>query len=362
MQLLRWVWLTGVLFTPLFAEEWRDAPVVVVERDEILRLPPELENQISEFMRHESSHAERYYYLLSQVTGIHWRYSETGTSIARDTYWNNEGNCLSWSLLTYAIAQRLGFRASLQEVEIPPIWDRYLNTTYLGRHVNVVVYGAVNADYQTGPVVIDFYPQQVKSRYISRKISIERALAMFYSNVGAEQLIKNNDAAAAANLKKAIVTDPELDGAWFNWGAYLYRTQQFATAKMAFEKAHALNERNIATVKKLIAIAEHMHLPDENQRLQKKLKKLLDTDPFYLHQKGRQYAEQQQLNEAIKIWEKADKISNFPEIKRDLINVYMTIGEHDKALHHIDELIAMEIASEERLFLTKKSAALRTEP
>ncbi|MEC8227958.1 MAG: hypothetical protein VX066_04520, partial [Pseudomonadota bacterium] len=56
-----------------------------------------------------------------------------------DTFFLRRANCLSLTLMAYALAKEAGFSASLNMVEIPEYWSRKQGYSILNGHINVTI-------------------------------------------------------------------------------------------------------------------------------------------------------------------------------------------------------------------------------
>ena len=86
------------------------------------------------------------------------------TTNAAETWRNKQGDCLSLTILSQALARRLGVPAQMQEVRVPVTFDRRNGVDFLNNHVNLLVRNdqrleLKNRSMPPGEFVIDFDPQ-----------------------------------------------------------------------------------------------------------------------------------------------------------------------------------------------------------
>ena len=67
-------------------------------------------------------------------------YQNDANTVARETFANQAANCLSLTIMTYALADYAGFGATFQQVNIPELWVRRDGTSLMNRHVNLKLY------------------------------------------------------------------------------------------------------------------------------------------------------------------------------------------------------------------------------
>lgn len=175
------------------------------------------------------------------------------TRTAQETFKARLGNCLSFTNMFVAMARGVGLDATFQEVEIPPSWSLEGDVYVLSRHVNVFVdLGA------GGPREVDFNIDDFHSSYDRRLISDERALAHYYSNIGAENLQKNDVLEALRYFRKAIASDDQFAQVWINLGALYSQAGYFKYAEAAYIRALEINPQELAAMSNLGQLYEQL--------------------------------------------------------------------------------------------------------
>jgi Flp pilus assembly protein TadD len=162
---------------------------------------------------------------------LHLEYESEALGTAAQAFESRRANCLAFTNLFVAMARALGLEAYFLEVDDV---ERFAKEGDL-----VVVSGHVTAGY--GPpaqrVILDFTPGEPKAYRDMRQLSDVTAVALYYSNQGA-QLLRGNDAAAAREwLETAVRLDPELSGGWVNLGVARRRTGDPVGAEAAYVRA-----------------------------------------------------------------------------------------------------------------------------
>lgn len=145
-------------------------------------------------------------------------YDMSKTYTAQGAFFHSRGNCLAFSFLYTAFARAKGLRVSFREVDIPPQWDKVEGELYfLSRHVNVRVHLAANQD-----IIVDFDKVNSKPYYRAKKISDNKAFALYYSNIGTDYLIAKDYENAFRYFIKGLELWPDDSAIWSNLGL-LYR-------------------------------------------------------------------------------------------------------------------------------------------
>jgi len=175
------------------------------------------------------------------------------TRTAQETFEARLGNCLSFTNLFVAMAREVGLEVSYQEVDIPPSWSMGGDTYELNRHVNVFV------DLGPGGVKeVDFNIDDFQSSYDRHRISDERALAHYYTNVGTEHLQKGDLLEALRYFRKAIAKDDAFAPVWSNLGALYSQAGHFDYAEAAYLRALDINPREQVAMSNLGQLYKHL--------------------------------------------------------------------------------------------------------
>jgi tetratricopeptide (TPR) repeat protein len=179
-------------------------------------------------------------------------YDET-TRTARETFEARLGNCLSFTNMFVAMAREVGIDVTYQEVEIPPNWSLEGETYVLSRHVNVYVDLGAGGNRE-----VDFNIDDFQSSYDRQLISDKRALAHYYSNIGAEHLQKNDALEALRYFRKALASDDEFAPVWNNLGALYSRAGYFKYAEAAYIRALIINPQELVAMSNLGQLYEYL--------------------------------------------------------------------------------------------------------
>jgi tetratricopeptide (TPR) repeat protein len=174
------------------------------------------------------------------------------TRTAQETFQARLGNCLSFTNMFVAMAREVGIEVAYQKVEIPPSWSLEGDTYVLSRHVNVIIDLGGRRTRE-----VDFNIDDFNSSYDRQLISDERALAYYYSNIGAEYLQKNEPLEALRYFRKAIASDHEFASVWANLGALYSQAGYFKYAEAAHIRALKINPEELVAMSNLGRLYEH---------------------------------------------------------------------------------------------------------
>ncbi|HYX25178.1 MAG TPA: tetratricopeptide repeat protein [Thermoanaerobaculia bacterium] len=159
-------------------------------------------------------------------------YEPGHTATAREAFESRKANCLAFTSLFVGLARELGVPAFYLDVDDV---ERFEKDGDL-----MVVSGHVSGGYDAGGgrvKILDFTPSTQPGYHRIRALSDVRAVALYYSNRGAEMLRAGRGAEALTWLRRAVVIDPELGSAWVNLGVGLRRAGDVAGAEAAYRKA-----------------------------------------------------------------------------------------------------------------------------
>lgn len=169
--------------------------------------------------------------LLTGEEGLGIEYSSYSTGTAAEVFARRQANCLGFMNLYVGLAREMGLPVFFAAVDDVQSYDREGDLVVVADHV-AAGYGRGSVmlllDFTGGP---DVEFEQV------RPLSDLAAVARFYSNRGAEQLIAGHPGAAIPWLEMAVRLEPSLAIAWVNLGVALRRTGDAEGAERAYSRA-----------------------------------------------------------------------------------------------------------------------------
>jgi len=153
-------------------------------------------------------------------------YSSSANLVASDAFHNNTANCLSLTIMAYALAKEANLTMRFQQVDIPEFWVRNGSYNMLTGHINLLLltgkFATKQVIYGGSNLQIDFDPYISKKIFPSHFIDKKRVVAMFYANKGAQAIVDKHYDTAYAYLKASVTTDSSFSNGWGNLGL-LYR-------------------------------------------------------------------------------------------------------------------------------------------
>lgn len=257
-------------------------------------------------------------------------YDNEANTIARDTYHNRAANCLSMSIMTYALATQAGMQIEFQEVDVPEFWTRRDGYSFLNGHVNLRISPRASPNtiyFSAQAVEVDFDPQVMSARLPSRTVSKQRVLAMFYNNKAADALVHNQAKRAYAYSRAALIKDPSLAEAWVNLGVLYRQNGLLDAAEQSYQRAIQL-EGSRSAQENLAVIYNMTGRQAQAQQIIKALEDQRASNPFYHFLLGEQEYELAHWRAAIGHYRRAIELNRQQhEFYFGLAKAYYEIGD-----------------------------------
>ena len=326
-----------------------DARRASVSKRDLFALDAELLSTLQASGIQRASAQKRVDYLIALLFGPNLKafpYSGGTSTIAAETWRVKRGDCLSLSVLAYSMAKALNLPVQLQEVRVPPFFDRHGNVDFIGGHVNVLIKNEArlhlrNGTMASGDLVIDFEPRIGWLR-AGMDLSEESVLARYYNNVAAEYFVQDNPTLAYAWFKAAILADARYSSSYNNL-AHLYKRAGFVnSAEQLLLHAIALNGENVTPVRAMHRLLVSQGREAEASVYARMLQARQDKDPYYWLGLGLYYLKEAKFAKAISALEQAQALTTgFDEVHRYLAIAYWRNGDQAKAQKQLAVLASL---------------------
>lgn len=234
--------------------------------------------------------------------GLALAYSAGTTSTAEEVFASHLANCLGFTGLFVGMGRELGVAVFYLDVGDVEKFERDGNL--------VVESGHVTAGFGSGTLfrVLEFTPIGKPNYRLLHRISDLTAIALYYSNRGAELLRAGKEREALGWLRKATLLDPELARGWINYGVALRRTGDAAGAEAAFRKALASDPGAAAAYQNLAGVLYASGRSREADQLMALSGKLDSRNPFNFLALGDVALAQGRTEEARDFYRKAEHL------------------------------------------------------
>jgi Flp pilus assembly protein TadD len=206
-------------------------------------------------------------------------------------------------MLFVALAREANLNVSYQMVDIPPFWSADSDVIMLNNHVNAFIDGSLDQDY-----VVDFNVADFKGNYESREVTDGYALALYYSNLGAESLVAEDYERSFAELRAAITAYPEIPGPWVNLGVLYSRRGLLDHAEASYLHALAADRENRSALTNLVSLYESRGEDERAEVYRKEVRAYQQRNPYYHYFLAQQAYGEQRFEDALELADRAIRL------------------------------------------------------
>lgn len=299
--------------------------------EDIFLVTPEMldlvEASVSGLNSH-SSKARELARLLFDKNKLGMTYDPSATYTADQTFAQGKGNCLAFSILYSSLAQKIGLDARFQEVDIMPEWDFTADEIYVENlHINLRVNVAGSND-----LIVDIDQVNPESQLKYTMLSENHVKALYYGNVGAENLFKGRNEDAFKYFVKAIKIDPEIPIFWANLGVLYRRSGNDDFAEKAYYTALKFDAKNSAALNNLAHLYDEAGDIDRSEHFSKLVKSYQKNNPYFRFVRAQKAVKESKYQDALEHIEHAIKRkSNDPRFYVLKSEIHASLGEQRKA-------------------------------
>ena len=317
-------------------------PIAVPTPDEVFAFDAEMQAFIAPLKSLRDQHQKMFALIEAmEARGMFsLEYAEV-TRTASGTFHDRQGNCLSFTMLFVTLARAAGLQASYQSVEVPPSWS------FDGK---VVVASHVNTAVRTGgeETIVDFNIRPYQDRQRSRRVTDSYALGLFYTNLGAEAMLKNDYAATLVYLREAAAVRPDIAGVWVNLGVLYARHGRYEHAEAAYLRALEADKDEPSAMSNLALVYQALGETELAAEYRERVQDYRERNPYYHFASATQAYEQQKFEDALASLRKALRLKpeehQFYELRGQ---VQAALGKSRDAEHSFER--AREYAEAEEL-------------
>jgi tetratricopeptide (TPR) repeat protein len=311
-----------------------DQSIVVESEQDIFHLTVAAKEFVHKITGRQKKPVDRMEALVQGVfnrSNMNLLYRNDANTLASETFRTRAANCLSMSILMYALAKEANFDISFQEIMIPEYWTRRQGYSLLNGHINLKISlkSPPNAFQFYRPTYqVDFDPQSSRNSLPKRIVSKQDVIAMFYNNKGADALLNNKFELAYAYFRQAILHKPKFQSAWINMGILYRHKGYFIRAEEAYQYVLHLNNESLTAWENLAHLYRFTNRHDEASKIIARVERQRRNNPYYHLNLGEEQIERKNWEEAIAHFRKALSLDrNKHEIYFGLARVYFEIGE-----------------------------------
>ncbi|MFT3668182.1 MAG: tetratricopeptide repeat protein [Pseudoxanthomonas sp.] len=274
-----WTKWLGTLLLASSALSALAQPVTPPAPDDVLAVPEPLKRQfreqVLEHTRVPGARLERLVDFLFSPQGLAMRYEPDANHTVAEAYATREANCMSFTLLTVALAREAGLDAYAQQTEETLAWRQDHNTLYRTQHVNAGI------RIRERRFTVDVAWDEVITREPPERVRDNRLIAHYYNNRAAELLEQGALEDALRHAAIALTLDPLYATSWSNAGVMYLRSGDGRRAEQAYRHALDLDADNPGALFNLVSLYLRRGDAALARPLQNRLDAVQARDPFH---------------------------------------------------------------------------------
>lgn len=293
----------------------------------IMELPPELRERFhAEVMSVPGTQVQlldRMVAFLFGTAGLGMQYQHDATYTVEQAFATRKANCLTFTLLSIALAREAGLDAYGQEIDEVLTWHQQGNLIYRANHVNAGI--ALNNRRR---FTIDVAVDAVIARDPPEPVSDQRLLALFYNNRAAELMGTAQREAALRFVEISLRLDPDYATSWNTAGVVQLHRGDLVSAERHYRRALELDPSHSVTLFNLVRL--HQRSGDSRQAgiFQRRLEKAQLRDPFHQFQTAVELEAKGDLAQALKHYQRAIRLhGDEHRFHFGLARIYLALGE-----------------------------------
>jgi Flp pilus assembly protein TadD len=308
--------------------------------EQVMAVPPELRAQLRQQLvaagDSEKARLQRLADFLLQKSGLGMEYSVDATLTVEQAYRTRKANCLTFTLLTVALARESGMRAYGQELDDIVAWRVADDIIYRSNHVNAGI--TMGRSHFTVDVARDL----VMARNPPEPISDQRLLALYYNNRAAELLARVSPAAAAPYMAMALQLAPRYAGAWANAGVLRLRQGDPRAAERDYLKALALDPKSATALVNLVTLYRNSGDTTRSAIYARRLEKIQVKNPYFQFLQAEDDERHGDYAGAVQHYRRAIHLyDGDPRFYYGLAHAYRQLGEERHARRATNRALAL---------------------
>lgn len=246
----------------------------------LLALPPELRQRFHADVLSRTSSPNRRLelmmtFLFDEEAGLGMRYAADATHDVADAYRTRQANCLSFTLLTIALAREAGLDAYGQRLDQILAWQQRDGNLVLSNHVNAGV------RIQHRQYTVDVARDSVITRGLPERMDDAQLAALYHSNRAMERVLDGNVLAALPQALRSLELDPMSATLWNNAGVAQLRNGDATAATAAYERAIELDPDHSGALFNLAQSYQRDGDQDKARHLLDRAQRVRERDPFH---------------------------------------------------------------------------------
>lgn len=320
--------VTEVLATPPPVEQ---VPATPPPAEEVFAIPAALREALHAQVvvpggNSDQQRLNRLVRFLFNPAGLGMGYQYDADHTVTEAWQTRKANCLSFTLLTIALAREAGIDAYGQEINRILTWYRDGDTLYFSNHVNA----GMRASGQR--YTIDVASDSILSDEPPRQIDDTRLLAILYTNRAAGLLARGQHALADNYMAAAFRADDSYPAAWNNAGVLALRMGRQDDAERNFRRTLDLDSKHEGALMNLAALYASRGERSKELQLRRRVERIQRHNPFHHFLLATEDEAQGEYASAAKGYRRAIALHDGEhQFYYGLARAYLHLGEHRKA-------------------------------
>lgn len=289
--------------------------------------------------------------------GMHLRYDDDATLTVAEAWEHRVANCLTFTLVTVALARELGISAYGQDLPDTLIWRQEDRTLYHATHVNAGVWIGRRR------FSVDVASERVLTHHPPRRLEDARLLAQFYNNRSAELMAGQQLDAALAHSQVALDLDRHYPTTWNNAGVVHLRAGRLAEAERFYRQAVTLDPDHASALSNLVNLLERQGRQALAQPFRERLQAAQQHNPFHHFLQALDLEQQQRYPEAIASYKRAIRLwDGEHRFHFGLARAYYLSGREGPASRALERARTLTSGPTQQLYQAKLAALKRPRP
>jgi len=176
---------------------------------------------------------------------------------------------------------------------VPPTWSND-GQVVVSNHVNTAVITGRGEE-----TVVDFNIRPYQSDHRSRRVNDSYALGLFYTNLGAEAMLRDDYAAALVYLREAASVRPDIAGLWVNLGVLYARHGRYEHAEAAYLRALHVDDNEPSALTNLSLVYQALGESELAAEYMHRVQGYRERNPYYHFASATKAYEEQQFEVAL---------------------------------------------------------------
>ncbi len=281
---------------------------------------------------------------LIESSGHDMEYKIEANLTPDEAFKKRQGNCLSFTILLITLANDLGIKLKYTDVDLPSMWS-------LDEQAGLVFYRHINAIYRTAThtQIFDLAIEDYDAGFPQRTISQQAAGALLHSNLGVDQLRKDNQELAYHHLKLAASLDPSNPDLWINLGAAYKRFEQFDLAEHSFKIALELDDKQSLAASNLERLYRQLNQNALADRFGKIAHRARQKNPYVQYKLAQEQLDRKKFRPAKRTIKRAIKLhSEDPKFFELSSVIHQHLGQYKEAILDLEKAFNMSKDVDER--------------